>query len=66
MQLEDIEEEKKEGLKSNFTAKLPDNSILKMLELSMEEMIIFEVNLAQRPSDQPFLEFKEVFRKYLL
>lgn len=51
MQLEEIEEEKKEGPRSSFTAKLPDISILKMLELSMEEMIIFEVNLSQRPTD---------------
>lgn len=67
--LGDIEEEstvaEKDG-KKTFNAKLQDNTIIKMLEMSMEEMIMFEVNLNQKPTDQPFLEYREVFRKFLL
>lgn len=32
----------------------------------MEEMIKFEVNLNMKDQDQPFSNFKEVFKKFLL
>lgn len=60
------QEEEPERKKPVKEGKIPDMSILRMLETSMEEMIRFEVNLSQRSGEEPFQSFKDVFKKYLL
>jgi hypothetical protein len=37
-----------------------------MLEISMEEMVMFEVNNPPANSLAPFQDFKEVFKRFLL
>jgi hypothetical protein len=66
IELEPVNEEEPKKEKPFKAGKIPDLSILRMLETSMEEMIKFEVNLNMKPSDEPFLNFRDVFKKYLL
>ena len=50
-----------EGMSKQLETKLPDAAIIRLLEVSMEEMVLFEVNNPSKVISQNFKDYLKSF-----